>query len=327
MEGSKLVVLLTGVTGFVGGALLAYLSAANKYSLRACTRDEKTFPQDNIKTVRFKDFNGNTPWGEGLKDVDVVVHSAARVHVMNEVALDPLAEFREVNVRGTLNLARQAAAAGVKRFVFISSVKVSGEESFPGFAYKTDGVASPSDPYGVSKFEAENELLALSAETNMDVVIVRPVLVYGPGVKANFLNMMKFLDRRIPLPLPFGSISNKRSFVSLDNLIDFLALCLEHPAAANQIFFVSDGEDLSTPQLLRMMATALGKKAFLIPVPEKILVTAAKLLKREELSSRLCGSLQVDIKKNHDLLGWTPPVSVSASLAKTAKSYLESKLS
>lgn len=242
---------------------------------------------------------------------------------MNDTEADPLAAFRRVNVDGTLNLARHAAQAGVKRFIFISSIKVNGEGTAPGNAYSPEDTPSPVDPYGISKMEAEQGLRKLACETGMEVVIIRPVLVYGPGVKANFRNMMRWLDKGIPLP--FGAIHNRRSLVALDNLVDLIVICVNHPAAADQTFLVSDGDDLSTTQLLRKMATALGRSARLLPVPSWILSGSAALLRRKDLSNRLCGSLQVDISKTSSLLGWTPPVSVEEALKVTAKNFRESK--
>ncbi|HCF2998758.1 TPA: NAD-dependent epimerase/dehydratase family protein, partial [Pseudomonas aeruginosa] len=234
---------------------------------------------------------------------------------------DPLAEFRKVNVEGTLNLARQAAAAGVKRFVFVSSIKVNGESTTADSPFKPDDVPAPSDPYGISKLEAEIGLRQVCEEAGMEYAIVRPVLVYGPGVKANFLNMMKWLDKGIPLPL--GAIKNRRSLVSLTNLMDMLITVASHPAAANQVFLVSDGEDLSTTGLLRRMAAAMGKRANLLPVPESLLKTAALLLGKKSVGQRLCGSLQVDISKNKQLLDWNPPLSVDQGLQRVAEYYLE----
>jgi len=239
---------------------------------------------------------------------------------MHETANDPLAEFRKVNVDGTLNLARQAAAAGVRRFIFISSIKVNGEGSALGAPYLADAKPAPADPYGISKMEAEQGLRALAAETGMEVVIIRPVLVYGPGVKANFRSMMSWLNKGVPLPL--GAIHNQRSLVALDNLVDLIVTCIDHPAAANQTFLVSDGEDLSTTELLRRMGAALGKPARLLPVPAFMLQAGAALLGKRDMAQRLCGSLQVDISKTRELLNWTPPVSVDQALAKTAAHFL-----
>jgi nucleoside-diphosphate-sugar epimerase len=240
---------------------------------------------------------------------------------MDDTSSDPLVEFRKVNLDGTLALARQASAAGVRRFIFISSIKVNGEGTAPTQPYKAGDDSAPLDPYGVSKLEAEQGLRALATDTGMEVVIIRPVLVYGPGVKANFLNMMRWLHKGVPLP--FGAIHNRRSLVALDNLVDLIVTCIDHPAAANQTFLVSDGEDLSTTELLRRMGTALGKPARLLPVPSWLLETGAAMLGKQALSQRLCGSLQVDISKTRELLNWTPPVSVDEALRKTAKHFLE----
>jgi UDP-glucose 4-epimerase len=246
--------------------------------------------------------DGNTDWQDVLTGCEVVVHLAARVHVMQEATANPLEEFRRVNVQGTLNLARQAAAAGVRRFVFVSSIKV----------------------YGVSKMEAEQGLREIARQTGMEVVIIRPPLVYGPGVKANFAAMMRWLRRGVPLPL--GAIHNQRSLVALDNLVDLLVTCLTHPAAANQTFLVSDGEDVSTTELLRRMGQALGRPARLLPVPTSWLKLAAAMVGKvqgarfmPDVVQRLCGSLQVDIEKTRRLLGWTPPVSLDEGLKKAAE--------
>jgi nucleoside-diphosphate-sugar epimerase len=240
---------------------------------------------------------------------------------MNEEAADPLAEFRRVNVDGTLRLARQAAEAGVRRFVFVSSIKVNGEHSQPGQPFTADQIPAPGDPYGVSKCEAESELRALSQETGMEVVIIRPPLVYGPGVKANFLAMMRWLQRGVPLPLG-GVTENRRSLVFLGNLVDLIVTCIDHPAAANQTFLVSDDEDLSTAVLLRRMAAALGRPARLIPLPAGLITLGAKLIGRPGIAQRLCGSLQVDIGKTKAVLDWSPPVSVDEGLRRTAAHWL-----
>lgn len=264
----------------------------------------------------------NDGWQTALAGVDVVVHCAARVHVMDDHEADPLAAFRRVNVDGTVNLARQAVAAGVRRFVFVSSIKVNGEATAVGHAYRADDTPAPQDPYGVSKHEAEQQLLQMAAEGLIEVVIVRPVLVYGPGVKANFLSMMRWLCRGVVLP--FGAIDNSRSLVAVDNLVDLLVTCTVHPAAANQVFLVSDGEDLSTTQLLRRMACALGKPARLVPIPAWVLRVAAALVGRKALSQRLCGSLTVNIDKTRELLGWAPPVTVDEALAASARYFQDS---
>lgn len=309
-------ILITGATGFVGSRLVESL-AREKKTVRACTRQNPSKKFSGVLTTRIDDLTGDTDWTSALSDVEMVIHSAARVHVMNDLSADPLVDFRKVNVEGTLNLARQAAKSGVRRFIFISSIKVNGEGTELGKPYTADDIPAPSDPYGISKQEAEQGLLRLAAETGMEVVIIRPVLVYGPGVKANFLSMMKWLSKGIPLPL--GAIHNKRSLVALDNLVDLIVTCLNHPAAANQVFLVSDGEDLSTSDLLRRMGKALGKPARLLPVPASWLNLAATLVGKRSMAQRLCGSLQVDISKTRQLLGWQPPLSVDQGLKRAAE--------
>jgi len=255
-----------------------------------------------------------TDWQDALAGVTSVAHLAGRVHVIHERATDPLAQFRRVNTFGTVNLARQAAQAGVKRFVFLSSVKVNGERGI----YSEAAPSAPLDAYGISKSEAELGLRQLAAETGMDIVIVRSPLVYGPGVKANFQTLMHAVGRGIPLPL--GAIHNKRSLVALDNLVDFILTCMQHPAAANETFLVSDGEDLSTTDLIRRLARAMGRPACLIPVPASVLLAGAIMLGRRDMAQRLLASLQVDISKARQLLGWVPPISVDEGLRRAAAS-------
>ena len=314
-------VFLTGATGFVGGAVMRRL-VTDGFRVTAAARSGSGAFNEEVDVVRFDSFEG-ADWRESLIGVDAVVHCAARVHVMSDTEVDPLAAFRKVNVESTLNLAEQAAEAGVRRFVFISSIKVNGEGTRPSKPYTADDAPAPSDPYGISKLEAEQGLLALAGRTAMEVVIIRPVLVYGPGVRANFLHMMRWLDKGIPLP--FGAIDNRRSLVALDNLVDLIITSINHPAAANQIFLISDGEDLSTTQLLRRTAAALGKSARLLPVPSWMLSGAAKLAGKDALSQRLCGSLQVDIRKTRNVLQWTPPVSVNDALKAVATQYMSDK--
>ncbi len=314
-------VFLTGATGFVGGAVLRRLVADN-FSVTAALRADSQVVVGQVRTVTFESLE-TASWEKELLGIDVLVHCAARVHVMNDAETDPLAAFRKVNVQGTLNLALQAAESGVRRFVFVSSIKVNGEGTDSGKPYTAQDLPMPGDPYGVSKLEAEEGLRELAVRTGMAVVIIRPVLVYGPGVKANFLNMMRWLDKGVPLP--FGAIHNARSLVALDNLVDLIVTTITHPAAANQTFLVSDGEDLSTTQLLHRMAAALGKPARLLPVPSWMLSTAANMLGKRSLSQRLCGSLQVDIGKTRSLLQWTPPMPVDEALKVTAAHYLEHK--
>jgi len=263
--------------------------------------------------VEIGEISPETDWSVALRDVRHVVHLAARVHVMRDRSSSPLAEFRRVNAAGTLNLARQAAAAGVRRFVFLSSIKVNGECTEIGRPFSADDAPGPKDPYGVSKYEAEELLRQVGIETGMEVVMIRPSLVYGPGVKANFQQMMRWLARGLPLPLA-GIDGNRRSLVALDNLVDLIVTCLRHPAAVNQRFLVSDGEDLSTAMLLRRMGKAQGKPARLFYVPSVMLSFGAACVGGHDVYRRLSGSLQVDISKTCALLGWTPPVSVDEGL-------------
>lgn len=312
-------VAVTGASGFVGSALVQLLAAHTEYVPVAIYRSQPAQCPHNCKTFVCGDLTTNTDFMTALQGVDILVHCAARVHVMNERAVDPMAEFRAANVSATHNLARQAAQSGVKRFIFISSIKVNGESTELGRPYRADDNPHPGDAYGLSKKEAEEGLRSIATDTGMEVVIIRPVLVYGPGVKANFLNMMNWLSKGVVMP--FGAINNKRSLVSLQNLTDLILVCLTHPAAANQTFLVSDGDDVSTTQLLKKMANALGCRARLVPIPSALLVAAATVLNKKSLSQRLCGNLQVDIEKNSVLLGWAPPVTVDEGLKITAEHY------
>ena len=315
-------VLITGANGFVGKALGEKL-VTEGFCVNGAVRSSVPLDvTDAITQFHIGNIDSNTNWQKALVDVNVAVHLAARVHVMNETAIDALAEFRKVNVEGTLNLARQAIEAGVQRFIFISSIKVNGEITLLGHPYTSDDQPAPDDPYGVSKREAEDALRQLANETGLEVVVIRPPLIYGPGVKANFQSMMHWLEKGVPLPL--GAIDNQRSLVALDNLIDLIITCIDHPAAANQTFLAGDGEDLSTTELLQRLSAALGKKARLLPVPSFLLVWGAALLGKQAMAQRLCSSLQVDISKAHDLLGWTPPVTVEEALRKTAQFYMNS---
>ncbi len=314
-------VLVTGAAGFVGLALVVRLVDTGRFSVTAAVRRGPCELLARVEQIVTGDLTPNMDWEKMLPGVDAVVHLAARVHVMQDEAADSLAEFRKVNVDGTMNLARHAAAASVRRFVFISSIKVNGESTSLERAFTADDVPAPQDPYGISKHEAEQRLRQLAAESGMEVVIIRPSLVYGPGVRANFQNMMRWLKRGVPLPL--GAIHNKRSLVALDNLVDLIIICLDHPIAANQTFLVADGEDLSTTELLRRMGVALGSPARLIPVPTSLLKAGAALLGRRDMAQRLCGSLQVDISKARELLGWNPPISVNEALRRTAQGFNE----
>ena len=310
-------VLMTGGSGFVGRALCASLSESGHF-VKLAQRSVNT-KSGTLEQVVVGEIDAATNWSAALKDVDVVIHLAARVHVMDEQSADPLSEFRRVNVDGSLNLAKQAASAGVKRLIYLSSVKVSGEYTLPGQPFKESDMANPQDAYGLSKLAAEQGLLLIAQETGMEVAIIRPPLVYGQGVKANFASMMRAVKRGLPLPL--GAIHNNRSFVYVGNLVDLIATCIQHPAAANQVFLVSDGCDLSTTQLLQACATALGVKSRLWHVPQGFIEGLAALAGKRDVAQRLCGNLQVDITKARSLLGWTPPILVADGLQATALSF------
>ena len=288
-------VLVTGASGFLGTALARRLVEDDIYQVVASARRESNVSVKGLQSVIERELGANTDWTFALTGVRVVIHTAARVHVMKDSASTPLAEYRKVNVEGTLNLARQAVSANVKRFLFISTIKVNGESTAPGNFFTADEKPDPLDPYGISKWETEIALCQLAEESGMELVIIRPPLVYGPGVKANFQSMMRWVSRGVPLP--FGAINNKRSLVGLDNLVDLIVTCIEHPGAANQTFLAGDGEDLSTTELLYRIGNALGKPARLIPFPVGLLMAAALLLRKKDVVQRLCGSLQVDISK------------------------------
>ncbi len=307
-------ILVTGANGFIGSAFCREVLARG-IAVCGATRKPCDLPI-GVRGFVVGNIDSSTDWREPLSGCDVLTHLAARVHVMADTAIDPLIEFRRVNVQGTLNLARQAAAAGVRRFVFVSSIKVNGEATQYGQLFTPGDEPSLLDDYGMSKLEAEQGLREVALQTGMEVVIIRPPLVYGPGVKGNFATMMRWLQRGVPLPL--GVIHNKRSLVALDNLVDLIFTCLTHPAAANQTFLVSDGEDVSTTELLRRMGQAMGHPVRLIPIPVGWLKLVATLVGKRELAMRLCGSLQVDISQTHKLLNWSPSVSLEEGLRRTA---------
>lgn len=307
--------LVTGANGFVGRALCTAL--INKgVSVRAATR-ETSDALSCSDVVKINGIDANTDWTVALKDVDTVVHLAARVHMVNDTSIDPLTEFRRINVDGTLTLARQAAAVGVKRFLFISSIKVNGEMTQEGQPYTEEDRPAPQDAYGLSKLEAEVGLQQIAAATGLEIVIIRPPLVYGPGVKANFATLMHAVKAGWPLPL--GAIKNLRSLVALDNLVDFIVNCTNHPQAANQTFLISDGHDLSTTDLVRGLALAAGVSAWLLPIPVPVMRRVANFLGKDDVINRLCGNLQVDISKAKNLLGWEPPIAVEDALNRVIK--------
>jgi nucleoside-diphosphate-sugar epimerase len=307
-------VALSGCTGFIGSTVMKTLIENNIEGVLLAR--QPVLDSGRFSTFTISSIDGQTNYKDCFEGIECVIHSAARVHVMNDFSTDPLTAFRETNTYGTLNLARQAAATGVKRFIFVSSVKVNGEMTKWNKPFNSDDDFVPDDPYGLSKYEAEQGLLALAEETGMEVVIIRSPLVYGAGVGANFAYLIKWVNRGVPSP--FGAIHNKRSLVALDNLVSFIVHCIDHPKAANEVFLISDGEDVSTTELLQEVAKAFGKRSLLIPVPVWLLTLAAKLIGKEDMANRLFSSLQVDSSKARDLLGWKPVITMDEQLKKIA---------
>ena len=305
-------ILITGANGFVGTALCGQLLQSTGHTVFAAQRQPQFLP--GLKPLPITHLADLTPH---LPQIDIIVHLAARVHQMRDTAADPLAAFRAVNTTATAQLAQAAAQAGVKRFIYLSSIKVNGEYTRPGQPFTAPDPPHPQDPYGISKAEAEMELRQIGDHTGLEIVIIRPPLIYGPGVKANFRSLITWVDRGLPLPL--GAIHNRRSLVALPNLVDLLITCLTHPAAPNQTFLVSDNHDLSTTDLLKTLARALGKPSLLIPIPSAWLQTLATLAGKPALAQRLCNSLQVDIRPTQHRLGWSPPVSVEEAMVATVR--------
>lgn len=316
-------VLVTGAAGFVGSAVVAQLLALKSYDVRRAIHKSRNAVDPKTEDIFVAELAPDTDWTPGLLGVKVVVHAAARVHIMGSQEARSSSAYRQVNVGGTLNLARQAAASGVQRFVFISSVKVHGQESSPSLPFRETQICRPPDAYALSKLEAEQGLQKISNETGMEVVIVRPPLVYGVGVRANFAALMRTVALGIPLPI--GRVDNLRSLVALDNLVDFIVVCIQHPAAANQAFLISDGEDVSTPQLIQRIANAMGINAHTIPVPLVLLKVAAFAFGKKTSMQRLCSNLQVDISKARNILGWEPLIGVDEGLRRALASPIIQK--
>ncbi|MBL6948999.1 MAG: SDR family oxidoreductase [Rhodospirillales bacterium] len=307
-------VLITGATGFVGRALVPVLADAG-HEVRAVVRETPaTSPANGIVFHEIPDIGPETDWTDALSGVDAVVHLAGRAHVMAERAADPAAAFNRINTAGTERLARAAADAGIKRFVYISTVKVMGEETRA--PYSEADTPTPEDAYGASKLAGEKALLRIAGETDLEAVILRPPLVYGPGAKGNLLSLLKLC--RLAPPLPFAAIDNRRSLIFIGNLVDAVVLCLEHPKAAGQTFFIRDGDDLSTPDLIRRTARALHRPSRLFPVPVALLDLAGRVTGKSATVARLTGNLQVNDEKIRHLLGWTPPFNVVQGLDKMA---------
>ena len=316
-------VLVTGGAGFVGRPLCKYL-ASQEQRVIACVREMLALRSNSrfkINQVEVGNISPDTDWRPILVDADAVIHLAARVHVMHDAATDPLLIYREANTDTTLNLARQAAAAGVRRFIFVSTVKVHGEGRAE--PYTESDLPMPQDAYAISKWEAEQGLHAISAETGMEIVIFRPPLVYGLGVKANFLRLMQLVERGYPLPL--GAVHNRRSLLYVGNLVSAIAHCLKHPAAAGKTFLVSDGEDISTPDLIRLIAGEMGRPARLLPVPAPLIRLFAMAVGKRAEADRLLGSLVIDGSKLMDECGWRPPFSPQEGIRETVRAYKMAK--
>lgn len=313
-------ILLTGATGFVGNAVLTQLMQQPDMAVRTYGRREPVWVNtDRVDDARAQVFNHVTgeisaaaDYASALAAVDVVIHCAAQAHVMKHAANNAVDIYRDINVDGTLHLAQQAITAGVKRFIFISSIKVNGESTIYSQPFMHDDVAAPEDAYGRSKQAAEDGLRQLVARSGMDLVIIRPPLVYGPGVKGNFSSLLTIAKKNFPLP--FGSINNQRSMVALANLVHLIITCIRHPHAANQTFLVSDDEDISTTKLLEMMTRAAGKPPRLLPVPMSWLRFLGRMTGKQAVIDRLCGNLQVDISHTKNTLGWQPPISVAEGI-------------
>ena len=312
---SKIRYLVTGAGGFVGDALCRRLAELG-IETRGVFRSAPTVSLHGIDAWQIGAIDGQTDWSAALRDVDVVIHLAARVHVIHDTIADPLTEFRRINTTGTEHLARSAAASGARRLVYVSSIKVNGEETPAGRIYTEQDVPAPQDPYAISKWEAEQSLQRVAKETGLEVVIVRPPLVYGAGVKGNFAQMLSVLMRGIPLP--FASVCNQRDLVYVENLVHALIVCATHPAAAGQTYIVSDGESVSTPNLLRRLAVALQMPVRIFPFPQVLLSQFARMVGKSAQVERLLGSLQVDSGKIRRELGWLPPYTLQQGLQETA---------
>lgn len=303
--------LITGANGFLGSHLCSYFSSQESYNIWAQTRKQPIEAKKNIKAIVF-DLNDDLE-NIDLSQVDVIIHCAGRAHVMSETAASPLDAYRQTNVLGTLNLAQKAVKSGVKRFIYLSSIKVNGEQT-TAQAFQPNDNVNIDDPYGISKYEAEQALLELSKKTGLEIVIIRPVLIYGPNVKANFKSMISLATKKIPLPI--GSLDNKRSMVSVFNLTDLIHICMTHPKANREVFLASDQDDISVKQLFEKLAKWQNNQLMMLPVPKSLIIFLASLAGKRAVASRLCSELLVDTTKNTQLLGWTAPYSVDESLEK-----------
>jgi nucleoside-diphosphate-sugar epimerase len=312
-------VLITGATGFIGSALLRHLAADGRFDVIGTSRGDTRKAKGAAPILQVGELGANTDWGSALEGVEAIVHTAARVHQMDESPEFAAEKYCETNVAGTVRLAEVAVRSGVRRFVFLSSVKVNGERTEAGAVFDANSTPAPSDPYGISKLEAERQLQEVCSDSGMELVIIRPTLVYGPGVGANFEALMRWVYRGVPLPL--AGIDNRRSMIALENLTSLITACLQHPCAPGNIFFAADGEDLSTSNLLQRVGGALGKQARLFWVPKVLLRGLAALIGQSSRARRLLESLQVDTTPVREILGWQPPVSVDEGILAAATAF------
>ena len=307
-------ILLTGASGFLGKGIIRYFENMPENQLFLVYRKNNLGP--NKRHFCVGNINGSTDFSMALSGKDVVIHTAGRAHIMNDNSTSPLAAFREVNVKGTLNLAAQAVQAGIKRFIFISSTKVNGDLTLGSNVFSEVSIPDPKDPYGLSKYEAEQGLLKLASRSNMEVVIIRPPLVYGPGVKGNFATLIRVVKSGFPLPIAL--INNKRSLIALDNLVDLIATCISHPNAVNQVFLASDGEDISSLSLIKKIAIAFDLNPYIFPFSITMMKIATKLIGRGLIADRLFGDHRVDISKVQKMLNWKPVISIDEQMQKIA---------
>jgi nucleoside-diphosphate-sugar epimerase len=308
-------VLITGANGFIGNAIISKLVSDNKFILRASVRKLSRSLPLSVELIKNMSLNGASDWSSALNNIDVVIHCAAHVHKKNN---NSVRDFEEINTAGTLSLAKQAASCGVSRFIFLSSIGVNGSQTY-GVPFKADDKPNPDTLYAKSKFNAEQGLMKISALTRMNIVIIRPPLVYGPNAPGNFLTLLNFMRWRIPLPL--GAVINKRSFVFIENLVDLIICCIDHPRAANQIFLVSDDHDMSTTQFLKHIRRALNVSIFLPPVPMVFLSKIALFTGNSKIATQLLGSLEIDIKKTKKLLNWEPIIDINKAFDLSIKNF------
>lgn len=315
---SKHLVLVTGASGFVGTALCGELIKRG-YAVRAIIRESSGFDITGCEVIKIRGIEADFDWSGALKDVQTVIHLAARVHVMRDNALDPQEEFRKINVYATERLAKYSSANGIKRLIYLSSIKVNGDETATGQPFTEQSIPSPQDYYGISKNEAELSLLRVSKETGLESVILRPPLIYGVGVKGNFAQMIKVLKKGIPLPL--SKTNNLRSLIYVENLVDALIICVDHPVAAGKTYLLSDGQDISTGDLLKSLNYALGRKSYLFPFPLTLLKLVGALCGKSDQIQRLLGSLQVDSSLIRRELGWKAPYKFEDGLKLTVNNF------